>query len=280
MHADILWYIINRCIGKSMVPLTCEHICSSRRESAAMKGAQLVSAEISVPNLRAYKVLGDDMTLESMQHHAWESDDLDGRDSIQDPEWQALYMQFKRSHVLGTVPYRWESKAKAYTHAQLVEVLFDSIEIVVLDGAVLHDASVGGDTKATLVKTHLRLGNSCCEDDDDKTGRLMHELGKSGKAALVRETEDEWELLIPHCLLPRLRFSEKVIARWRRHPTLPIASHWCDATEQMWYAWDDSLQMPNVPDLELPDFEGLWDASADQSTNLFAGRQVSGSVTD
>ena len=40
---------------------------------------------------------------------------------------------------------------------------------------------------------------------------LMETLGSFGKAALVRETEEEWELLIPHALLNRLSFSERVV---------------------------------------------------------------------
>lgn len=222
-----------------------------------MDGGPVLSREICVQNLRAYKVFGDDMTLQSMRDHAWAFDDLDGRDGQQHPEWQALYMQFKQSHVLGTVPYRWDKMA--YTHAQLVEVLFDSLEVVVFDGPLLHDGSVGAEEKAAAVKTHLQLASSAAEDE--KTGLLMHELGKSGKAALVRETEEEWELLIPHCLVPRLRFSEKPLARWRRHKSWPESSHWCDLTQmkqagsEIWDVWDDNLQVPSIPDLDIPGLE-------------------------
>mmetsp|Transcript_11988 Transcript_11988/g.13109 ORF Transcript_11988/g.13109 Transcript_11988/m.13109 type:complete len:105 (-) Transcript_11988:132-446(-) len=89
----------------------------------------------------------------------------------------------------------------------------------------------------------------------------MHELGKSGKAALVRETEEEWELLIPHCLVPQLRFSEKLMARWRRHKSWPESSHWCDMTQpvgsDIWDVWHDSLQVPSIPDLEIPGLETM-----------------------
>ena len=211
-----------------------------------MEVLEVTSAEMCVPNLRAYKVLGDDMTLESIRQLAWELDDLDGRDSIQHPEWQALCMQFTSSHVLGTVPYRWESQARTYTHAQLLEVEFDSLNVVVLDGPLLYDGGVCAEEKAAAVKVHLKM----CSD---QKGRLMHELGKRGKAALVRETEEEWELLVPHNLLSQLSFSEKVIARWRRHQTRPVSSHWQDAEQVGTDLWkrDDTVETPCIPDLDL-----------------------------
>ena len=39
---------------------------------------------------------------------------------------------------------------------------------------------------------------------------LMETLGRQGKVALVRETEEEWELVIPHDLLAALSTSERV----------------------------------------------------------------------
>ena len=240
-----------------------------------MEGAEVSSTEVSLAGLRAYKVFGDGHTAESMRHCAWEMDDLDGRDSIQHPEWKALYQQFKALHVLGTVPYRWESKTCAYTHAQLVEVHFDSLDVILLDGPLLHDGRVGAHEKAGAVKTHLGLGKMPVLEasaDAERSGLLMHEIGRLGKAALVRETEDEWELLVPHCLLPRLRFSETIIARWRRHRTLPISTHWLNASltqetgVDCWEAWDDSLEPPCIPDLEMP-----WAAMPDESRGMGCG---------
>ncbi|CAE6945568.1 unnamed protein product, partial [Symbiodinium sp. CCMP2456] len=167
-------------------------------------------------------------------------------------------MQFTTSHVLGTVPYRWESQARTYTHAQLLEVEFDSLNVVVLDGPLLHDGGVCAEEKAAAVKVHLEM----CSD---QKGLLMHELGKQGKAALVRETEEEWELLVPHNLLSQLSFSERVIARWRRHRTLPVSSHWQDAEQagtDLWKLWDDTVETPCIPDLDLS-----WQESGSVGTN-------------
>ena len=228
------------------------------QQACAMDRLGIVSTEMSVPNLQAYKVFGDDMTLTSIQHRAWELDDLDGRDSVQHPEWQALYMQFKSSHVLGTVPYRWESRTREYSHAQLLAVQIDAVDIIVLDGPLLHDGGIGAEEKAAAVKAHLQLTSSLGLEDQT-SGLLMHELGRRGKAALVRETEDEWELLLPHSLLPQLTFSERVIARWRKHEEHCATSHWCDVslTEQAgveaWEPWDDCAPppCPCIPDLDL-----------------------------
>ena len=68
--------------------------------------------------------------------------------SLEELEWRGLYTQFKRDHVLGTIPYRWERGD--HTAAHLVRATFDlDLDIVVLDGPMMHDGRVGGSAKAT-----------------------------------------------------------------------------------------------------------------------------------
>ena len=77
-----------------------------------------------VRGVTIYKVVAGASTLSSYNDGggAAASDDLDGDGSLQHREWRALYTQFQREHVLGTVPYRWE---KEHVEATLVAVTFE-----------------------------------------------------------------------------------------------------------------------------------------------------------
>lgn len=179
------------------------------------------------------------MTLSGMKDDAWAQDDLDGSGSLQDPDWQALYLQFQCNHALGTVPYRWES-SRDYKEAQLLEVTFEDLRIVVLGCSYLHDTVISGADKAHTLKMAMGI--------DD--GLLMEYFGKLGKAVLVRETDAEWELLVPHCLLPHVRFKERVVARWRRHTHMPVTDKWCDmANPEEWMEWHEGFKPPCISEV-------------------------------
>ena len=78
----------------------------------------------------------------------------------------------------------------------------------------------------------------------------MAALGDSGKVALVRETQEEWELVIPHQLLPRLKFSERVVARFRRHPQLQVTHKWCEEGGR-WQPWEEGMQPECLANLDM-----------------------------
>jgi len=192
------------------------------------------------PRIVAYKVLGEDMTLGSIKDDAWAQDDLDGRGSLQHPDWQAVYMQFQRGHVLGTVPYRWDSRVQDYKEAQLIKVTFDDVQVVLLEGELFHDISVSAEEKALAAKSALQI----------EGGSLMETLGQMGKVVLVRETQNELELLVPHGLLPRLKFKEQVLARWRKHLHMPVTDKWCDVSQSTeWMPWHEGLEPDCIVDL-------------------------------
>ena len=180
-------------------------------------------------------------------------DSLDGDGSLQHQEWRALYTQFQREHVLGTIPYRWESEAK---QASLVAATFDALDVVVLEGALLHDGGVSGAEKARALKEHLSL---------DATQPLMAALGARGKVALVRETATEWELVIPHCLLAELAFTERVVARFRRHPRMPVTQRWCPCGAgdeggvggSKWEDWLEGCESARLREA-VPDLDTAW----------------------
>merc|ERR1712232_161214 len=118
-----------------------------------------------------------------------------------------------------------------------------------LSGDMLHDGGFSAAEKACAARNALGITN----------GLLIDTLGKQGKAVLVKETESEWELLIPHCLLPHLKFEEKVIAKWRRHKFMPVSAKWCDVASGLtWMEWHEGLQPDCIPDVSqglLPEAE-------------------------
>ena len=166
-------------------------------------------------------------------------------------EWGALYTQFKRDHVLGTVPYRWNDPDTR--EARLVAATFEVLDVVVIDGPLMHSGAVSGAEKAAAVKRLLGI---------DAASALMPTLGERGQAALVRETADEWELVLPHALLASssLGYSERGVARFRRHRAMPVTHEWMvEGDAAGWCAWDDghgrgveAALAGCAPDLGLP----------------------------
>eukprot|EP00971_Amphidinium_carterae_P177263 3515401-Amphidinium_carterae.1 len=179
----------------------------SQRFWRSMQPEMSLSATYVQPkSVTIYKVVaGLDGTLFSFNseqqssYQKWEGDP-----DLQVPDWRALYTQFQCKHVLGTVPYRWEDEE---TEATFVSATFDDLEIVVLEGDLMHDGSVSGEEKALAVKRLLKVDEELPLMVDEELP-LMQMLGKKGKVALVKETDDEWELLIPHDLLSKLSYTE------------------------------------------------------------------------
>ena len=202
--------------------------------------SQVTCRELHAKNVKLYKVTHGVCTL--LEYNSAHKDDLDGTDSLQHAEWRALYTQFQADHVLGTVPYRWE---KGHAEAVLIEATLASVDIVEIDGPILHDGSVSGGEKAAAVKE--KLGLPAAEP-------LMEALGRLGKTALVRETEDEWELIVPHALLDKLSLTERVVARFRKHPNMSITHTWRAESDVsgIWHAWVEGSTRPAcVTDLDM-----------------------------
>lgn len=203
--------------------------------------ASISTTEIRASCVKTYKVVAGDMTV--AQYNTAQADDLDGSRSLQHRDWVALYTQFQRDHVVGTIPYRWE---KGHSEAVLIEVSFSCpLTIAVFDGAVFHDGSMSGDDKAAAVKMHLGI---------DPQEALLEHLGRAGKMALVRETDEEWELIVPHELLGRLPFTERVLCRFQRHPQMTTTHRWQDATgsDSAWRPWREGITTLPAHVLDLP----------------------------
>merc|ERR1712217_223964 len=108
-------------------------------------------------------------------------------------------------------------------------------------GSLFHDGSISGEAKARAIKSQLCI---------DMNASLMTALGKQGKVALVRETEDEWELVIPHELLPELEFSEHPVARFRKHTQMQITRSWCEEGND-WERWEEGMSPECINNLDM-----------------------------
>ena len=229
--------------------------------------SQVTCRELHAKNVKLYKVTHGVCTL--LEYNSAHKDDLDGTDSLQHAEWRALYTQFQADHVLGTVPYRWE---KGHAEAVLIEATLASVDIVEIDGPILHDGSVSGGEKAAAVKE--KLGLPAAEP-------LMEALGRLGKTALVRETEDEWELIVPHALLDKLSLTERVVARFRKHPSMSITHTWRAESDVsgMWHAWVEGSTRPAcVTDLDMSWLRG--DERTNEGTQGHAKTRADGATVD
>ena len=229
--------------------------------------SQVTCRELHAKNVKLYKVTHGACTL--LEYNSAHKDDLDGTDSLQHAEWRALYTQFQADHVLGTVPYRWE---KGHAEAVLIEATLASVDIVEIDGPILHDGSVSGGEKAAAVKE--KLGLPAAEP-------LMEALGRLGKTALVRETEDEWELVVPHALLDKLSLTERVVARFRKHPNMSITHTWRAESDVsgMWHAWVEGSTRPAcVTDLDMSWLRG--DERTNEGTQGHAKTRADGATVD
>ena len=170
----------------------------------------------------------------SHQHHPTCTDD-----------WRGMYTQFLTRHALGTLPYRWEG---GHTEARLVAITFlDPLDIIVVSGALLHDGGISGATKASAVKRELGI---------DPSKPLLPALADCGKALLVREIDDWWELVIPHALLARLACVERGVAVFRRWPggIVPLTHMWRleGEAEVRWRSWVDEEDAARcIPDLGM-----------------------------
>ena len=226
--------------------------------AAAAPAIATATAEVTVTHVRArgvtvYKALaGAAATLAEynarcVAAHGGEANEQ----PLGQREWRALYTQFKRDHVLGTVPYRWSDPDTS--EARLVAATFEVLDVVVIDGPLMHSGAVSGAEKAAAVKRLLGI---------DAAAALMPTLGERGQAALVRETADEWELVLPHALLASssLGYSERGVARFRRHRAMPVTEKWAvEGDAAGWCAWDDghgrgveAALASCAPDLGLP----------------------------
>lgn len=214
--------------------------------------APLTAEVVQASGVSVYKVIADEAgTLRGYNSRIVAAPDA-GEKGQQ--EWRGLYTQFKREHALGTIGYRWDRGHKV---ARLIRATFDEdLSIVVLDGPMTYAGGISGIEKAKAAKELLGI---------DPELPLLAALGERRQVCLVRETEDEWELVIPHELLPHLSLSETGVARFEKHQSWPTTHRWqieeqsgegSRDSDSPWSRWDDDVPPARasalIPDLDLP----------------------------
>uniref|UniRef100_A0A7S1ZD14 Uncharacterized protein n=1 Tax=Trieres chinensis TaxID=1514140 RepID=A0A7S1ZD14_TRICV len=193
---------------------------------------------LSFPEITVYKVVPYEDGTISTSNQIWQ----DVHESKQLTDWSAMYFQFQTGHALGTVPYRWE---RNFPSAALVRATLYNLKVHVLNNHSLHDGGVSGLEKADLIKKALRI---------EQSQSLMEALGERGEAALIQETEEEWELIISHGLLKNTNIKERPLVLFKRHHRFPITRQWKVAGSASWNDWDDGHEAEKqilelVPDL-------------------------------
>mmetsp|Transcript_29856 Transcript_29856/g.53070 ORF Transcript_29856/g.53070 Transcript_29856/m.53070 type:complete len:177 (-) Transcript_29856:24-554(-) len=150
-----------------------------------------------------YKVIGCEQTLVSYN----ESIQARASRSQSNLEWKLLYTQCTQEHALGTVGYRWD---QGYSEANLVHASLNfpaSFHLLKLDGPMMYDGAITGEEKARAVKAALGW---------DAGTPLSQHMQERLTLILVPETEQEWELAIPHALVRDLIGTEEIIETYRR----------------------------------------------------------------
>ena len=125
----------------------------------------------------------------------------------------------------------------------VLEITFENVNILSIEGACIHDSSVDGRSKAAVIKQLINI---------NPNELLMETVGKRNNVALIPEAEDEWELVIPHDLPDVLEHSERVVARFQKHATMSITHKWHRGAGG-WESWqdDDDAISDIIPDLEV-----------------------------
>mmetsp|Transcript_27826 Transcript_27826/g.54720 ORF Transcript_27826/g.54720 Transcript_27826/m.54720 type:complete len:217 (+) Transcript_27826:57-707(+) len=136
-------------------------------------------SEITLPKLDLFKVVGDQSNLSAYA-------------SAHPPRvsgpWTAVYTQLNKPHSLGTVPYRWDM---GYSIAKLLRIRLIDCKVLIVDAPWMPDGSVNGGEKANAVSEAL------CAPKGDAQGLadIVHQ--RFGALLCCRETEDQWEVLLP-----------------------------------------------------------------------------------
>eukprot|EP01098_Paradermamoeba_levis_P007633 TRINITY_DN3167_c0_g1_i1.p1 TRINITY_DN3167_c0_g1~~TRINITY_DN3167_c0_g1_i1.p1 ORF type:complete len:227 (+),score=47.40 TRINITY_DN3167_c0_g1_i1:159-839(+) len=145
--------------------------------------------QFNVNSLGVWKVFGT----ESSALEYFEAAEARRPPSSSPSDWgNSLYFQFDVSHTLGTINYRFD---QGYSLARLWSIKFENLNVVIADDLhsnFLIDGKVTGKEKATLLKQLLGF---------DESKMLMDCLGEKGSALCIRETENEWELVLPASLI-------------------------------------------------------------------------------
>jgi hypothetical protein len=117
-------------------------------------------------------------------------------------DWSAVYLQFNIQHASETAGYRWD---QGFDEGLLLRVDVRCDAVLVRD-PLMGREDVKGETKAALMKRFMEIDENCL---------LMDSLGQKKQSLICLESAKEWELVVPHDLLPQIIVREEVVYRFR-----------------------------------------------------------------
>lgn len=200
-------------------------------DRGTMEGLRV--AELPISDVHAFKCVGDQAFIG--EYVAAHPPRVIG-------DWSALYMQFDILHALGTVGYRWD---QGYSFARVIRATLPEMLAVVVDAPWMPDGSVGGEAKAEAVRKALRLPADV---------PLMQAVGEQGKVLICRETEQQWELVVPSQLASTLAWQQEAACElkpnkygatgeWRRRGS---------EMEEVWSDWQRFHDSEALAEVEPP----------------------------
>jgi hypothetical protein len=236
--------------------------------------------------LLLYKVLGDELSIRDYQqkhlaNHRNHSD------------WSAFYAQLCPIHAKGTIPYRWD---QGYDTANLLRVIIKGLNEgnagapLPSSADATADSSVTGSKQTSAANNAAPLQLLLIVDDDqsqmcnsaqsqeDKAIMIKHQLGIPKDAMLMdwigenmpltmlclRETEQEWELILPHALVrsQSLLLQEKVVQQYRpKHGTTYLFRDTSNKEECPWVRYEEGETLKQ--EVRVPE----WINAAVRATN-------------
>lgn len=191
--------------------------------------SSLAVTEVQLDLLEAFKVVGDEASIE--EYISLHPPRVQG-------EWSALYLQFDEAHALGTVSYRWD---QGYKLARLLRASLRTVQVVLVDAPWMPDGRIPGDEKAAVLKEALGL---------PQEELLTRSLGQKQKILACRETDEQWELVVPLNLFSHLERTE-VLALELRPNQYGCTSHCRSADYEDWRRFDD---LDALRDVAPPDW--------------------------
>jgi len=181
--------------------------------------------EISLASLEAYKVVGDQLSLRDY--------------TVAHPprvvgDWSSVYLQFDEPHSLGTVGYRWEM---GYAKANLLRVALADVCAIIVDAPWMSSSDVSGNEKARCLKNALGVS----EEE-----LLMDAVGRASKVLVCRETESQWELVVPPSVL-RACLQKEELALELKPNQYGMTGH-ARVADGDWTKFNEAVALKEVPE--------------------------------
>jgi hypothetical protein len=164
-------------------------------------------------------------------------------------DWAGIYFQVSESNALGTVAYRIEQQ---YKTAQFlwVDFGFDAeTRLLLIRDDAFGSGQCTGEEKANLLRQHPVFQPPL----DDRP--LMEQLGERRFVVLCRESEGEYEFIVPHALFTsEIVAAERLGLQFRLDQSRFMISGVRKSSEDPFRPFSDAEQTRLTTDSPLPEW--------------------------